>query len=246
MYFLRKIHKIPHQIHPIVSCCSGPTEKISGFLGENLQAFCCDVPALLGNSTQLIRKLEDSRFHQHKVDLILATLDIKALYSNIPQEKGVDMVLDWTHPPRPYATETTHRSMLRDLLLTVIKDNIFEFGGQTYRQVKGVAMGTRMVPPFANLFMAQVEEQALSSWKVCAPPVMWTRYLDDVFLIWGHSQERLQLFLSHLNSILPTINLTMTCSTKEVDFLDITIFKGPRFDREGILDIRHLGHQALL
>ncbi len=28
LYSLRKVHKTPHQLRPIVSCCSGPTQKI--------------------------------------------------------------------------------------------------------------------------------------------------------------------------------------------------------------------------
>ena len=32
MYFLKKLHKNPHGIRPIVSGCSGPTERISSFI----------------------------------------------------------------------------------------------------------------------------------------------------------------------------------------------------------------------
>lgn len=150
MYFLRKIHKTPHQIRPIVSCCSGPTEKISGFLAEKLAAFLQDIPSLLTNSTQLIRKLEQTRFLTDFLrrktsgeNITLVTMDVKALYSNIPQELGVNMVLDRIIPclpPPPDQEDCTFKGMLRSMLLTVIKDNVFNFNDQTFRQVKGLAM----------------------------------------------------------------------------------------------------------
>lgn len=141
-------------------------------------------------------------------------------------------------PPPPHGKDVTHRSMMKELLTTVIRDNIFEFKDQFYRQVRGIAMGTRMAPAFANLFMAEIEEKALSTWKTCPPPLIWSRFLDDVFLVWEHGEENLALFVQHLNSILPSITLTISHSLQQVDFLDITVFKGPRFDREGVLDIR--------
>lgn len=151
------------------------------------------------------------------------------------------MVLDRTHPsvpPRPHQEDRTEKSMLKDLLLTTIRDNIFSFNNRSYRQIRGVAMGTRCTPPFANLFMAVFEEEAIATRKGSPPPSVWLRYLDDIFLVWEDTKESLQCFLNRLNSKLPTIKLSMDLSQQSVDFLDLTIFKGSRFQREGILDIK--------
>ena len=54
--------------------------------------------------------------------------------------------------------------MVRDFLKVVIKENTFRFNDRFYDQVKGVAMGTRCAPPpFANLFLAVLEERALGT-----------------------------------------------------------------------------------
>lgn len=151
------------------------------------------------------------------------------------------MVLDRIYPcvpPPPHREEQRERGMIRELLLTVIQDNIFTFNNNSYRQVKGMAMGTRMAPPFANLFMASLEEKALTTWMVCSPPTIWARYLDDVFLVWEDTETNLQLFLDHLNSMISTITLTVESSYQQVDFMDLTIYKGPRFAEKGILDVR--------
>ena len=37
---------------------------------------------------------------------------------------------------------------------TVLKGNVFEFGEEHYVQVSGTAIGTKMAPSYANIFMA--------------------------------------------------------------------------------------------
>ena len=75
------------------------------------------------------------------------------------------MVLQRTHPTSPpTSTENTEKNMLKELLLTILRD-IFQFYDSMYRQIKGVAIGTRCTPPFANIFVGTLEENALSNWK---------------------------------------------------------------------------------
>ena len=53
-------------------------------------------------------------------------------------------------------------------------------------------------PGFANIFMGYLEKKFLSRCK--GRPWVWWRFLDDVFMIWLHSEEELNLFLARLNS----------------------------------------------
>ena len=47
------------------------------------------------------------------------------------------------------------------LLSQVLRGNIFEFAGQLWRQLIGTAMGTRIGPTYANLFMGWLEVEKL-------------------------------------------------------------------------------------
>jgi hypothetical protein len=40
-------------------------------------------------------------------------------------------------------------------------------------------------------------------------PSLWLRYFDDRFVVWPRGPEKLQDFLSHLNSLRPSIQFTM-------------------------------------
>ena len=60
----------------------------------------------------------------------------------------------------------------------ILKHNYFEFDGKHYLQRKGTAMGTKMAPVYANIYMAVLEEDFLS--KCTLQPSMYLRYIDDI------------------------------------------------------------------
>ena len=68
-------------------------------------------------------------------------------------------------------------------------------------------------------------------------PSVWIRYIDDIFVIWPHSQNLFLQFFNELNNFHPTIKYTHELSNQSVNFLDITIFKGKRFSDSHILDL---------
>jgi hypothetical protein len=45
----------------------------------------------------------------------------------------------------------------------VLKKNNFTFNGDHYLQINGTAMGTKMAPSYANIFMGKIEKQLLES-----------------------------------------------------------------------------------
>ena len=69
-------------------------------------------------------------------------------------------------------------------------------------------------------------------------PVFYKRYIDDIFLIWPGTLESLEAFIALCNSLSPGIKVISECSSTEVHFLDILLFKGQRFLSQGILDFR--------
>ena len=193
MYFLRKVHKWPHKVRPIVSCSSGPTERISGFLCKVLSAHLDTVPSLVVNSQQVIQSLESLYLPTNRT-ITLVSLDVQALYTSIPQAASIQMVLQRIMPTEPSSSKSNiTKNMLKDFLKVVISDNTFRFHNRYYNQVRGVAMGTKCAPPFANLFLACLEKKAHSTWQG-PTPLTWLRFLDDILMLWDGSQPQLQQF----------------------------------------------------
>ena len=82
-------------------------------------------------------------------------------------------------------------------------------------------MGSPISPIVANLFMEDLEVQAIMASP--SPPVLWKRYVDDTFII-IHKQDK-DSFLEHLNNIHPNIKFTSeeTRPDGAIPFLDILI-----------------------
>ena len=234
LYFLKKIHKNPIAVRPIVSGCGGPTERISQLVDLHLKPFVPKIESYIRDSGHLINILQETIIPTNS---ILATIDVKALYLNIPHEEGIRAVKNRLYynnkesdqVPIPYGT-------MSDLLNIVLTKNFFQFADCMYHQVQGTAMGTKMAPSYANLFMAELEEKLLKYSPI--DPILWKRYIDDILCIWPGSQQSLGAFIEHLNKAHPTIKFTCESSPHSVDFLDITIFKGNRYRSTGILDFK--------
>ena len=99
--------------------------------------------------------------------------------------------------------------------------NNFTFNQHHYLQIHGTAMGTKMTPSFANLFLGIFETNALSNTPF--HPHTWWRYLDDVFMIWTEGLDHLKIFVDYLNNIHPTIKFTSNHSLTNVPFLDVMV-----------------------
>jgi hypothetical protein len=57
-------------------------------------------------------------------------------------------------------------------------------------------------------------------------PLPWLRYVDDTFVVWPHGPGRLQDFLCHLNSLMPSIQFTVEIeSHSAIAFLDVLVMR---------------------
>ena len=99
--------------------------------------------------------------------------------------------------------------------------NIFTVDDKHYLQVHGTAMGTKLAPSFANLFLGLFETKALAE----APfkPYICLRYIDDIFMIWTAGPENLKIFVDYLKNIHPTIKFTNSYSFTNITFLDVNL-----------------------
>ena len=95
---------------------------------------------------------------------------------------------------------------------------------KTLKQKRGTAIGTKFAPPYSILFMAELEEEILS--EIELKPYLWWRYIDDIFFLWEHGEEKLKEFIEHLNEKHPTIKFTAEWSQTSINFLDVTIIDG--------------------
>ena len=106
---------------------------------------------------------------------------------------------------------------MKDLLDIVLKQNYFQFSDKMYHQVQGTAMGTKMAPSYANIFMAELEEQLLANYPI--EPALWKRFIDDILCIWPGPTSEFKKFLKYLNEAHPTIKFTSEYSNTNVNLI---------------------------
>ena len=215
-YILPKIHKPGNPGRPIVSSNSHPTECISQFVDYHLQPLVHKLPSFVKDTNDFLNKL--LTIGKLPSNSLLVTLDVSSLYTNIPHNEGINAC---DHFLRTRLHSNIPTCTLCDLIRMIFTMNNFSFNDSQYLQIHGTAMGTKMAPSFANLFLGHFEANALKN----APfhPHMWFRYIDDIFMIWTEGLDNLKIFIDYLNNIHPTIKFTISHSSTNVSFLDVNV-----------------------
>ena len=218
-----KIHKaldselpLGYPGRPIVSGCGSLTENISAYIDIELKPYMESLPSYVKDTSDFITKIHNLKGIPENAFLV--TLDVTSLYSNIPHDDGIEAC---DHFMSEGGKSQEARSVISKPINLVLTKNNFQFNGENYLQVLGTAMGTRMAPCFASLFMGKLEMDFLDSCD--KTPLIWLRFLDDIFMIWDHSEQDLQDFISKINKFHDTIKFTFNYSKTEATFLDVNI-----------------------
>ena len=127
--------------------------------------------------------------------MLLCTLDITSLYTNIPHNEGIQSTKEMLTIHKP-PDSLSHNSYIIELLDLVLTNNHFEFNGKYYHQLSGTAMGTKLAPSYANLFTTKFEEKYVYTYPL--QPKLWKKFKDDIFMIWLHGMDSLLEFIDHL------------------------------------------------
>ena len=110
---------------------------------------------------------------------------------------------------------------ITSLLEFCLNSTSFVFHGQHYQQNQGAAMGSPLSPIVTNIFMENIEKEALET--APHPPSLWNRFVDDTFVIL-EAQYKDELF-HHINSLDENIKFTAenTKADGSMPFLDTLV-----------------------
>ena len=212
LYLLPKIHKENNPGRPIINSVGSLT-----FVDEILSKYSKLASSYVKDRTHFLELTMDLNVQESD---LLCTVDVTALYTDIPHEDGIEKVTKYLR--RHGATEA-EIDLTQSLLEHILKKNYFEFKNKIYLQTSGTAMGTRCAPNFAIIFMAELEEQYLTSQTLT--PKIWKRYIDDIFMVWSRGHEALNKFIKDLNNFHDTIKFTVEINEYGLPFLDTFIYK---------------------
>ena len=156
-----------------IKTTSHPTERLSQFVDYHLQPLVHKLPSFVKDTNDFLNKL--LTIGNLPPNSWLVTLDVSSLYTNIPHNEGINACECFL---RTSSHKTIPTSTLCDLIRMILTMNNFSFNDNRHLQIHGTAMGTKMAPSYASLFLGFFEANTLKN----APfqPHIWLRYIDDI------------------------------------------------------------------
>ena len=214
-----KLHKEGIPGRPVIDSMNCHSMQISKYVDYHLQPEVIKLNSYTRDSTDTINKISQLQDKTKETD-ILVSMDVRSLYTNIPNNEVLQAVTDALNAS-PTQLPTRVITTFLFLILTL---NNFIFNGINYLQRTGCAMGTKCAPSYANIFMGMFEERHIYP-RITEKTRIFLRYNDDLFFIWTGTEKLLLRFLEEINNIHPTIKFDSKFSKDEINFLDLTIYK---------------------
>jgi hypothetical protein len=144
----------------------------------------------------------------------MVSFDIVSLFTKVPIRETMNLL------------ERHFEGDVLGLFRHVLTTSYFTFNGQFCGQTDCVTMGSPISPVTSNFYVQDYEKAALESAPLKSS--CWFHYVDDTFLVWEHSPDKLEDFLHRLNSIHQAIQFTMeTEGEGYLPFLDFDIYSTP-------------------
>jgi hypothetical protein len=222
MYGLPKVHKEGTPLRPIISATGTYNFHLAKWLDEILKPLIPNTYTLK-DTFDFVNKIGDL---DPTSDKYLVSFDVESLFTNVPTLETIDIILNLAFKTgnKDERFFNMSRVELKKLLIICTSESHFQFGGNYYDQVDGVAMGSPLGPLFANAFMADFENKHMDRLKTLGVK-RWLRFVDDVFaVIDNHEQtEKIRTFISSQHN-----NIRFTVeheSGGKLPFLDTVVIR---------------------
>ena len=215
-----KIHKPEKPLRPIVSAVGSATYRLAKYLSQLLSPLQRETRSLIVNTSDFINQLKDVRIEE---DEELVSFDVKSLFTSVPVPSALDAIQETLDENAGFVESCgiTTKTIL-ELLRVCLATTSFRFRNRHYELADGLAMGSPVSPIVANLFMAKLENRALTTFA--SPPKVWLRYVDDVFSI--VLKQTVDNLLRHLNEQHSSIAFTVEREqNNHLPFMDVAVLR---------------------
>jgi len=204
---------------PIVADCGSVTDRICEFIDYFLKPLSKGHPSYIKDTYHFVSKIRGQTIPD---SAFLVTGDVTALYTNMNIDLTLRIIKEaFGLKPDPTRPDT---EILRLLEIT-LKRNDFQFAGRIFLQLCGTTMGKDYAPSLANIFLQKFDRHAMQDFH--RKPELYSRFLDDIFLIWCGTRDELMQYQDYLNSLMPGIKVTLCVKHTVTEFLDTLVYKKP-------------------
>ena len=153
-----KVHKefdrIP-PLRPIVDTIGSTHYGVGKFISTLLHPLTLN-QYHLKDSFEAAEKINAIPGHLFEEGYQFVSFDVKSLFTNVPLEKTINIILDRIYKDKVIPT-TLKRRTLKKLIKDTCSKTAFMFDGVIYEQIDGVSMGAALGPVLANIIMTEME-----------------------------------------------------------------------------------------
>ena len=213
------------KLRPILAGPQSPTHRLSHLIDILLQPFLKHVQSYTKDTVHFLNKLPSTV----NKDEILLTFDVVSLYTNISHDLGLKALRYWLEK-YPGETGRFTKEFILEATALILHNNYFDFKDKHYLQILGTAMGSKFSPCYANLVLGYLEIQLRQTIvekfnERIADEILnkYTRYLDDIFIIWNMKRGDPNCFKTWLSSTDSRLSFTLDQCGISVSFLDVKV-----------------------
>ena len=228
MYGLPKIHKKDVPLRPILSMTGSAQHQLAKWLTSLLQPVFQNFSSIcVCDSFTFVKKFRKFTFSSF---VFLCFFDISSLFTNVPLAKTIEICADSLYNNDLMAPSFPSNIFVK-LMQLATSSVEFSFNNNVHRQIDGVAMGSRLGPALANIFVGYQEAKLFN---IAKRPLLYSRYVDDTFAVFNNEKDCSTFFI-HLNSLHPSLHFTYEKeSNHSLPFLDMLV---ERHDSEFVTSV---------
>ena len=227
VYGNAKIHKSVSNppLRHIVAQMSTPMYHIAKKIDKIIQPYMPNKYSL--KSTDEFIELINT---QNNPSGLMASLDVESLYSSVPIDATIDIILNNVYNHPTMAKPVMPRHILKAFLNICTKKAPFKhIDGTIYQQTEGLAMGGPLSCTMANFYMSHIENEVLEN--VDLRPALYGRFIDDIFILVRNENHLISLKQAFIDA--SVLNLTHEINiNNKLPFLDVLLeMKNGKFVR---------------
>ena len=231
-----KTHKKeqPPPIRPVVSQIDSPAENLAHLANAVLSQAINLIPVNITSTEMFMQRMKKCFNNKLTSKHILFTADVKSLYTSIPLKHCLEVTVSFVE--KNISQIDMFNLTIKEfemILSTLLEAGYFRFNELFFKQVKGLAMGSRPAPPLAILYVYLTVEKPLlendftyALKHVIRPPDIdveyWDRYVDDVFGVVEGNEGKVKRLVEYVNKLNPDIQFTYEC-LDEIPYLDLLV-----------------------